>query len=123
VSNESGATQVYVQSIPATGAKWQISTTGGSQPTWRRDGKELFYVDPNHKLMGVPVKGGGTFEAGAPQPLFDGIATYIPGQAPPTLYYQPSADGQRFMVTVPSGGETAAPPVSIVVNWLAAVKK
>ena len=49
-SNESGQPQVYVQAIPASGAKWQISPAGGVQPRWRRDGKEMFYISPDQKL-------------------------------------------------------------------------
>ena len=54
-SNESGQNQVYVQSIPTGGGKWQISTSGGSAPRWRRDGKEIFYVSADQKLMAVPI--------------------------------------------------------------------
>ena len=57
-SNESGQPQVYVQAIPASGAKWQISPAGGAQPRWRRDGKELFYISTDQKLMAVSVKSG-----------------------------------------------------------------
>ena len=68
-SNESGQFQVYVQTVPLSGAKYQISTSGGSSPSWRRDGKELF-SSADQKLMAVPVKLGATVEAGTPQPLF-----------------------------------------------------
>src|SRR5205085_8887367 len=50
-SDESGQVQVYVQGIPATGSKWQISTAGGRQARWRRDGKELFYIGADQILM------------------------------------------------------------------------
>ena len=70
-SDESGQSQVYVQTIPAGGGKFQISTAGGGDPVWRRDGKELYYLDPGQKLMAVPVKiNGASFEPGAPQALF-----------------------------------------------------
>ena len=65
-SNESGQPQIYVQPIPASGVKRQISTAGGDQPRWRRDGTELFYVSANQKLMTVPVKPGAVFEIGFP---------------------------------------------------------
>jgi serine/threonine protein kinase/Tol biopolymer transport system component len=119
-SNESGQPQVYVQAIPAGGAKWQISPAGGDQPRWRRDGKELFYISADQKLMAVPVKSGPGFEAGAPQPLFELDPIF-----PPLLgrfAYQPTADGKRFLVLSTAGG-TAAPPINLVVNWQAGLKK
>ena len=117
-SNESGEPQIYVQGIPASGAKWQISTTGGNQPRWRRDGKELFYVSAQ-KLMAAPVKTGTAFEAGSPQPLFEiqPVSTRFDNQAT----YQPTADGQRFLVTAPVGG-AATPPITVVLNWQATLK-
>ena len=119
-SNESGQAQVYVQAIPASGAKWQISPAGGVQPRWRRDGKELFYISSDQKLMAVPVKSGAGFEAGAPQPLFglDPIFPPLGGR----FVYEPAADGQRFLVLANVGG-TAAPPISVVVNWQLGLKK
>jgi Tol biopolymer transport system component/predicted Ser/Thr protein kinase len=124
VSNESGQDQVYVQTIPVSGAKWQVSTSGGGEPRWRRDGRELFYVASDQTLMAVPVKfggaGSGSFEAGAPQPLF-------PVEPSPTNYtalpYQPTADGQRFLVNVTGGDTSAAPPITVVLNWTAGLKK
>ena len=65
VSDESGREQVYVQSFPEHGGKWQISNGGGEQPLWRRDGRELFYLSGDRKLMAVEVKGDANkFEAG-----------------------------------------------------------
>lgn len=119
-SNESGQAQVYVQAIPASGAKWQISPAGGTQPRWRRDGKELFYISSDQKLMAVPVKSGAGFEAGAPQPLFGLDPIYPPLSG--RFVYEPTADGQRFLVLA-SVGDTAAPPISVVVNWQAGLKK
>ena len=62
VSNESGRNEVYVQTFPASGGKWPVSTKGGTSPLWRGDGKELFYDSGDGKLMAVEVKTGGTFE-------------------------------------------------------------
>jgi len=119
-SNESGQPQVYVQAIPASGAKWQISPAGGGQPRWRRDGKELFYISADQKLMAVPVKSGAGFEAGAPQPLFELDPVFPPLGG--RFAYQPTADGKRFLVLSTAGG-TAAPPINLVVNWQAGLKK
>lgn len=121
-SDQSGQFQVYVQPIPATGAKRQISTIGGSGPRWRRDGKELFYVSAALKLMAVPVKlGGATFDFGAPQQLFDRSLYVGPGRQ---FGYQPSADGRKVLTLVPTEGEAAAPPpVTVRLNWQAGLKK
>ena len=117
-SNESGEPQVYVQAIPASGAKWQISPAGGLQPRWRRDGKELFYISTDQKLMAVPVKSGDGFEAGAPQPLFEIDPLYGPLQR---FAYKPTADGQRFSFYRLSVGPR--PPINVVLNWQEALKK
>jgi len=122
-SNESGQIQVYVQTVPVSGAKYQISISGGSSPRWRPDGKELFYVSADRKLMAAPVKLGATIEAGTPQPLFE--LSPLPGFASQALsFYQPMRDGQRFLVNAPAGGEAgAATPFTVVTNWQAAFKK
>ena len=70
-SNESGRYEIYVQPFPGPGGKWQVSTNGGTAPVWRRDGKELFYVAPDRKLMAVPVKTGAVFEPETAAPLFE----------------------------------------------------
>ncbi len=121
-SNESGTWQVYVQSFPASGGKWQVSTAGGAQPQWRRDGKELFYLSSDRKLMAVEVKGNGpTFEAGVPQALFEPrLQTFgLPG---PRNIYVATADGQRFLVTS-APEERISTPTTVVLNWTADLKK
>ncbi|HEV2202852.1 MAG TPA: protein kinase [Bryobacteraceae bacterium] len=122
-SNESGQDQVYVQAIPANGAKWQISASGGTQPQWRRDGKELFYVSADQKLMAAAIKLGATVEPGTPQPLFP-VSAYRQ-LAPNGMAFSPSRDGQRFLVSAPAGGESAAvaPPITVVTNWQVGLKK
>lgn len=116
-SDESGMPQIYVQSFPVVTGKWQISTDGGSQPRWRKDGKELFYITTDGKLMAVTVKTGAAFEFGAPRPLFEAnLASAIRRQA-----YVVSADGQRFLLNTPL--DTAAQPLTIVQNWTGLLKK
>jgi len=119
-SNESGQPQVYVQAVPASGAKWQISPAGGGQPRWRRDGKELFFISADQKLMAVAVNNGTAFEAGAPQFLF-GLDPVFPSSGG-RFAYQPTADGKRFLVLQVAGG-AAAPPINVVFNWQAGLKK
>jgi hypothetical protein len=99
--------------------RWQISTHGGSQPSWRRDGRELYYLAPDRKLMAVEVKAGATFERGTPRPLFQ---TQVPGLVDTRNNYAPGADGQRFLVNTVVG-ESSASPITIVLNWTADLKR
>ena len=69
-SDESGKLEVYVQPFPKSGAKWMVSTKGGSLPKWRKDGKELFYLSEDSKLMAVNIKYEPAFEATPPKALF-----------------------------------------------------
>ena len=106
----------------SSGAKYQISTSGGTLPRWRRDGRELFYVSADQQLMAVPIKLGATVEAGTPQLLFP-IPSFT-GLALANPFYAPMGDGQRFLVNAPAGGEAAtSPPFTVVTNWQAAFKK
>ena len=110
-STESGRHEVYVQPFPATGAKWQVSVSGGEQPRWRRDGKELFYLAPDRSLMALPIAAMGAFDDAAPQRLF---ATNIPfGDINVSQSYDVSADGERFVVAAadPLSPQT---PISVI---------
>jgi Tol biopolymer transport system component len=119
-SNESGPWQVYVRSFPASGGKWQVSTEGGAQPQWRRDGRELFYLSTDMKLMAVEVKGdGSTFEPGVPHALFELRIPNFPGVR---NNYVVAADGQRFLVASIIG-EAAATPITVALNWTADLKR
>src|SRR6266516_3530025 len=122
-SNESGSFQVYVQSFPSSGGKWQVSTGGGAHPQWRREGKELFYLAPDRKLMAVEVNGAGpTFVPGVPVPLFEvHVSPNFPGPGGVT-YYDVTGDGQRFLANT-LVGESAPVPFTIVMNWTAALKR
>ena len=109
-STESGRPEVYVQPFPATGAKWQISTGGGDQPRWRRDGKEIYYLAPDRRLMVVPVAVPGAFDVEPPQPLF---TTNIPfGDVGFSQSYDVSPDGQRFVI---ASFDPLSPPTPITV--------
>jgi dipeptidyl aminopeptidase/acylaminoacyl peptidase len=118
-SDESGAPEVYVQTFPASGGKWRISTSGGAEPRWRRDGKELFYIAADKKLMSVDTKLGPTFEAGVPKTLFETRVTVLTTFR---NHYTVTGDGQRFLIN--SGlEETNFTPISVVVNWTADLKR
>ncbi|HUS13330.1 MAG TPA: protein kinase [Pyrinomonadaceae bacterium] len=115
-SDESGKYEVYVQSFPPSGGKWQISPGGGTNPQWRRDGKEIYYWAGN-RLMAVEVKAGASFESGVSRALFE---ARVPGSF--GLDYAVTHDGQRFLITNPVAG-AAATPITVVINWMADLKK
>src|SRR5687768_15349524 len=117
-SNESGRHEVYVQDFPQAASRWQVSTAGGSEPAWRDDGRELFYVAGDSKLMAVPVQTTPSFSAGTPQPLFQ--ARFAPTTQ--TAHYRVTGDGQRFLTLASAQSATFA-PTTIVLNWSAALKQ
>jgi Tol biopolymer transport system component len=120
VSNESGRNEVYVTPFPGPGGKWQVSTAGGNQPRWRRDGKEMFYLGPDNTLMAAAVNGqDSAFEVGAVRSLFD---TRAPSRWSGRSAYDVSADGQRFLVNT-LAERAAAAPITLVVNWPALLKR
>ena len=116
VSPESGRYEIYVQSFPPSGDKWQVSKSGGRYPVWRRDGKELFYIAGSN-LMAVDVRTDAQiFSFGTPHSLFN-----VPVNVIGALYYQVAADGQRFLVVTPL--DKPPPPITVAVNWEAGLKK
>ena len=119
-SDESGRYEVYVQTFPWSGSKWQISTGGGVQPSWRRDGKELFYISPERKVIAVDIKADSPiFEAGSIKTLFQ---TRLPDYPGPRNYYDVSGDGQHFLMNSILNDANAT-PINVVVNWTADLKK
>ncbi len=111
-SNESGRYEVYVQSFPSAGSKWQVSLNGGLHPRWRADGKELFYVAANQKLTAVTREPGAEFSIGARQELFE---LTIPNIFTVRSPYAVSGDGQRFVLE--DARTDLIPPVHVVLNW------
>ena len=113
-SEESGKNEIYVAAFPGPGARWQISTEGGAQPRWRRDGKELFYLSSDLRLMSVEIQASGaTLEPGVPKVLFE--------PHPLPTFYDAAADGQRFLMV--SSGVEQSPPITLLQNWSAAIGK
>ncbi len=123
-SDETGTKEVYVRPFPmSSGGKWPVSNGGGSQPRWRRDGKELFYFAPDTTLMAVPVTGASTFQLGVPQALFRTTILGGTGGGPSVAWrYDVSLDGQRFLINT-ALEEATSSPVNIVVNWRTALRK
>jgi serine/threonine protein kinase len=117
-SNESGRFQVYVQTFPLSDRKWPVSTDGGYEPRWRADGREIYYLSEDRKLMAVSV---GTAPAfGVPKVLFQ---TRVPeGVTSRHTHYVPSSDGQRFLINTQTG-DVSPNPITVVLNWQAELKK
>jgi Tol biopolymer transport system component len=118
-SNESGRNEIYVQAFPEPGRKVIVSKGGGTHPRWRRDGRELYYVAPDDKLMAVPVEPGANFAAGTPVPLFE-VGSY--GRRNNRYVYDVSADGQRVLLLRPLEDATTR-PLTVVQNWTELLKK
>lgn len=112
-SDVSGRQEVYVTRLPGTGERWQVSSDGGVQPRWRRDGRELFYIAANGSMMSVAIAPGTAFSPLAPRRLYslpEGLGSPILDE------YGVTADGQRFLVAEPIRAGGAA-PISVIVNW------
>jgi serine/threonine protein kinase/Tol biopolymer transport system component len=122
-SNESGRYEVYIQPFPGPGPKSQISTNGGTQARWRSDGKELFYIALDSKMMAVPLTFSPNRESVAPGTPIALFPTRIDrGPVPPGKHnYDVRPDGQRFLIVVTS--EEAASPITVILNWKAGTKK
>ena len=114
-SDETGQMEVFVRPFPGPGVPLKITTTGGRTPTWRRDGRELFYISNDNKTMAVEIRPAGTT-------LDIGRTTTLFARTPIMAEYEPFADGQRFLVNrliEPKATE----PVTIVTNWTAKLKR
>jgi Tol biopolymer transport system component/tRNA A-37 threonylcarbamoyl transferase component Bud32 len=118
-SRESGRDEVYVTPFPAGGAKIQVSATGGSQPRWRRNGEELFFVSADNHLMAAQVHSEApSFEVTDVRPLF-GVNLYVPRLN--MFGYDVTPDGQRFLLN--SAGEAQRSEVKLVANWQANLER
>lgn len=119
-SNETGRNEIYVQTFPQHTGRWQVSAAGGAQPQWRHDGRELYFLSPDQKLMAVTVDTAApVFQAAIPKELFQ-------TQLIPISYwrniYVPSPDGQRFLMIAPAG-QAKPQPLTVVANWPSLVSK
>jgi Tol biopolymer transport system component len=113
-SDESRRNEVYVQSFPSGQFKWPVSSNGGAWPRWRRDGRELFYVGLDGKVMSVEVRPvSGSLEFGTPTSLFTLPLTRGENDPYP---YDVMPDGQRFLALVPAS-EAEEPPITVIFNW------
>jgi serine/threonine protein kinase len=119
-SYETGRPEIYVETFPQPTGKWQISASGGWQPMWRHDGKELYYLTLDNQLMAVAVDSdSAAFQAGIPKQLFQ--AQVIPSRGLRNVYVA-SPDGQRFLMLTAAGAPKPL-PITVVVNWVGLLKK
>jgi Tol biopolymer transport system component len=118
IDNASGRFEVFVQDFAGGTERWQISTQGGIQPKWRRDGKELFYLAFDGTIMSVSLALGALAEIGKPTPLFQ--TRIEPATGFVWHQYDVAPDGRRFLVNAP---EAVKVPLTVVINWPATVKQ
>ena len=117
-SDEPGRTEVFVQPFPEAGPRVQISSDGGIEPVWSRDGRELFYLNGS-RMMVVAVEAGSAFKAGTPRTLFDGRFTIGPNSV---AGYDVAADG-RFLMVQPLHPDPPTNQIQVVLNWVEELKR
>jgi Tol biopolymer transport system component len=116
-SNETGRFEVYVQQFPS-GRKERVSANGGAQVRWRRDGKELFYIGSDDRLMSVSIDlapNGDSVTIGKPVGLF---TTRVGGAVPGPIrqQYAVSGDGKRFLMSTVTDDVNTS-PITVIFNW------
>jgi hypothetical protein len=121
-SNETGVDEIYVRSFPMSDAKFPISTGGGSEPQWSKDGTELFYLSADRSLMVVPIgrSAAEPFKPGLPKALFPVPPVLVTGLT--ARSYAVGNDGKRFLISN-GDGTGNSPPLTVVLNWRAGFKK
>jgi hypothetical protein len=123
-SDESGRDEIAVVPFPGPGGKWQISTAGGQQPRWGPDGREIFFLEGNQKLMAAAVDGSGAaLQLGQVRMLFEArfrTENYL-GYGEGSVY-DVSPDGRRFLINVVGSGERAQTPITVVTNWTSLIR-
>jgi len=118
-SSDSGRAEIYVRPFQREGGRTQVSTDGGLEPVWSRDGRELFYIN-GEKTMAVHVQTAAGFSAGSPRVLFTG--RYLPSPNG-VSGYDISPDGQRFLKIQPTNPEQAVSQINVVINWFEELKR
>ena len=119
LSDESGQNEIYVRSFPGAGDKWRLSTSGGGEPTWRGDGRELYYLTRGSKMMAVSVEPGDPPHFSLPKELFD---TPLGPPFPVRNRYAVTGDGQRFLFVAPEDAAQVG-ATTVVLDWLGRLEK
>ena len=121
-SNETGRYEVYIESFPGQEQRLQASQKGGASVHWRRDGKKLFYIALDKKLMAVEIeKIASQLRVDTPKELFQTNLDAAPQQLPARAQYDVSPDGQRFLINTAESPFGA--PINVVLNWPALLKR
>ena len=115
VSDESGREEIYVRPFPAQDGKWQISTEGGSEPVWSRDGKELFFRNGD-RMMAVAISTSPELAPGTSTLLFE--ASYSTSTFEPRTNYDVASDGRFVMIRTAEGAAEEASDIHVVLDWL-----
>jgi len=110
-----------VTSFPEARGKWQVSTGGGEQPRWAGNGREIFFLSPEGKIMAVPVRAGAGFDAGAPVALFQANPRESVALSD-QVRYDVNQNGQRFLINT-QVKNTETQPLTVVLDWDAGLKK
>jgi Tol biopolymer transport system component len=120
-SNESGLSEIYVIPFPPSsiGGKWLVSRGGGVQPRWCRNGRELFYISLDSKMMSVAVDTQPVFHSGTPQPLFQ-TAMVDTGIRTGPLSWDLAPDGNRFLIISQTSTDAS---LTVALNWRAGLKQ
>jgi Tol biopolymer transport system component len=124
VTDESGRDEVWVASFPAGDVRRQVSVGGGTSPEWGAEGREVFYVSNDKRLIVVPINGGDPgVEVGSPRPLFviENLVETEQRVMPTSNSYAATLNGQRFLVAV-RVRDPSTPPIRILVNWRSLLK-
>jgi eukaryotic-like serine/threonine-protein kinase len=115
-SNESGQSEIYVRDFPDATRKWLISSGGGTMPSWRADGREMFYISSEGKMMAVSIRAAEELEAAAPVELFDaGVRMH------PVRQYDVAPDGSRFVIN--RLDDVPVQPLTLITDWLIRAKR
>jgi serine/threonine-protein kinase len=117
ISDESGQYEAYVRPYPGPGGKWQVSTQGGGEVIWSRDGSELFYRNGN-KWMAVAVSLEPGFKVETPRGLFEGPYVDVGG-----VSFDAAPDGRRFLLLEPAAPESPITHLNVVLNWFEDVRQ
>ena len=115
-SDEAGRFEIYVVPYPGPGGKWQISSDGGREPLWNRNGRELFFRNGN-KMMAAPIDTQHGFSAGTPKMLFQGQYVTLSNSTP---NYDVTSDGQKFLMLKSTIQPTQ---INVIVNWFEELKQ
>jgi hypothetical protein len=119
-SDEGGTPQIYIQRFPDPSGKWPISNNGGADPRWSRDGRELFYISADQKMMSVRIElSNNKVQAGIPQEFFP---VRVTGLTDTRTHYAVTQDSRRFLINT-RNERSAIAPITVVLNWSASITR